>query len=654
MNDPKVKQQIANKIKDASNILVTVSKNPSVDELSAALGLTLLLNKMDKHATAVFSGEVPPAITFLDPEKTFEETTDSLRDFIIALDKEKADHLRYKLEGDLVKIYITPYRTTITSDDLEFSQGDYNVELVIALGVEDKNDLDAALDGHGKILHNATVATATAGEQTSKLGSIDWHESNASSLSEMLVTLYDALKLDKQTLDKSISTAWMTGIVAATERFSNPRTSSKVMTIAAQLMSAGADQQLIATKLEEAAVKEEDTSGPADKDGRTDLAEGKAARLDNTKAAAKEEAPRPDGELVIHHEKNDAALDEAARISEAARLKEAAKAAEQALEKQRELSAEQEEPVVDQEEAEPALSPEPALESASEPLPENTPEAQAEEPKAPASHGPVDYQPPVANPFTKPESETNNPMFGGTLNATSEQAQADKRRELEADKNKVILSHGGYIGSQQGTHNSTVNSASDSQSDTPPAVDVFKDGGPLTSSPVEPPSAPTVAVRDITPPSEALPPAPSEPNLPPAPEPAFPAPVEAPVVQPGSTLADLDSMHRAPKDEALAAVEAALSSAPAPEPAPAPAPPVEVPVIPPIPTPSASPTGMPLPPPPPVPDFGNQGMPPLPPVSNSGLPPERLGDIFAPEQQPTLPQPAAPSDPGQFQIPGQN
>ena len=69
MNDTGAKQQIVDKIKDSSNILVTVSTDPSVDELSAALGLTLLLNKMDKHATAVFSGAVPPAITFLDPQK---------------------------------------------------------------------------------------------------------------------------------------------------------------------------------------------------------------------------------------------------------------------------------------------------------------------------------------------------------------------------------------------------------------------------------------------------------------------------------------------------------------------------------------------------------------------------------------------------------
>ena len=34
------RQQIIDKIKESSNILVTVGQDPSVDELSAALGLT--------------------------------------------------------------------------------------------------------------------------------------------------------------------------------------------------------------------------------------------------------------------------------------------------------------------------------------------------------------------------------------------------------------------------------------------------------------------------------------------------------------------------------------------------------------------------------------------------------------------------------------
>jgi len=253
MDDVKAKQQIVEKIKASTTILVTVSNDPSVDALSAALGLTLILDKLEKHPTAIFSGAIPPAISFLEPEKTFDNTSDSLRDFIIALDKEKADHLRYKVEGDSVKIFITPYKTTITSDDLEFSQGEFNVELVIALGVDNPDHLDGALDDHGKILHDASIITVTAGDQTSTLGGIDWHDGQASSLSEMVAGLAEALKTDKtkSLLDGSIATAFLTGIVAETDRFSNTHTTSRVMTTAAQLMAAGADQQLIASKLEE-------------------------------------------------------------------------------------------------------------------------------------------------------------------------------------------------------------------------------------------------------------------------------------------------------------------------------------------------------------------------------------------------------------------
>lgn len=255
MNDIKIRQQIVDKIKSSTNILVTVSTDPSVDALSAALALTVMLNRLDKHATAVFSGAIPPAISFLEPEATFESTTDSLRDFIIALDKSKADHLRYKVEGDVVKIFITPYRTTISDKDLEFSQGDYNVELVLALGVDNQDHLDSALEAHGRILHDATVATLTAGTQTSSLGSLDWHDDSASSLSEMLMGLVESLATpqdEEPLLDQQTATAILTGIVAETDRFSNPKTSAKVMTVAAQLMAAGADQQLIASKLQDA------------------------------------------------------------------------------------------------------------------------------------------------------------------------------------------------------------------------------------------------------------------------------------------------------------------------------------------------------------------------------------------------------------------
>ncbi|MEO7905188.1 MAG: hypothetical protein ABIR91_05355 [Candidatus Saccharimonadales bacterium] len=710
MNEAGAKQQIVDKIKNNSNILVTVSTDPSVDELSAALGLTVLLNKMGKHATAVFSGQIPAAMQFLDPEKTFENTVDSLRDFIIALDKEKADHLRYKVDGDVVKIFITPYRTTITSDDLDFTQGDYNVELVLALGVMQRDNLDTALTAHGRILHDATVATMSVGGMKSELGSINWREERASSLSEMLVSVIELLSGDKAELDEQIATALLTGIVAATDRFSNRKTSSKVMTIAAQLMAAGANQQLIASKLEaaqeitgpEVTQSSDQSQDQPNRDGLTDLAEGQSTKLDHTQSQSRRSKRKPkkdDGSLTIAHHQPDPtppsmndsdqvsqpeyasvttgvatgmdaaddsghqyqepdvadqlspespqpairpdALDKTTETVTQQRQVEAAEYAEQNLEKQLlttlpkpatpTMSVEdlqndiaQASAGVDQaaqqvyEQHEPAApAPFESLPSVPAPQPESAPPQPAYEPLPAPQQAPL-----TASSGTESWRDNDGPSVGGTLNATAEQAADDKRREERQSRNRTILSHTNteYVGNQAPlTSQSPINSSS-MPSDEPAIADPFAQLQP----PVED-SAPTSRGAPLQPLS-------SEP-----------------------TLADLDQHHRAPltaDDDARAAVEQALGMPPATSDLQQ-----HSPYEPSQPS-FESTSSFDAPPLPPLPDFNT--LPPLPPLPDMNAPqsdpslivePERLEDMFAPAPAAaTAPQP---TDPGQFQIPGQ-
>jgi len=289
--DEQLKSLIA-RVQQAQNVLVTVSSNPNVDQLAAAIGLTLALNKLGKHGTAVFSGEVPNTLEFLRPEETLEKNTDSLRDFIIALDKSKADKLRYKVEDQVVRIFITPYRTSINQDDLDFSQGDFNVDVVVCLGVGEQADLDSAITAHGRILHDATVTTIGT-EGANQLGTINWADPGASSLSEMVLALID--NFDKKLLDSQMATALLTGIVANTDRFRNEKTSPKAMSASAELMAAGANQQLIASELEqELVVAQPPAAAPADEEEGDD-------------EAAEAETPKKEpGTLEIEHEAADA------------------------------------------------------------------------------------------------------------------------------------------------------------------------------------------------------------------------------------------------------------------------------------------------------------------------------------------------------------
>ena len=309
MSKNNAQEQIIAKLKESESILIAVNDNPSVDELSSALALTLAINNSGKHATAVASGEMPDALTFLRPEKTFEHSVDSLRDFIIALNKEKADHLRYKLVGDHVKIFITPYRSVISEKDLEFEQGDFNIDFVLALNVESQDRLDGALAAHGRIFHDASVAILTIGENQTNLNGTHWHAENASSLSELAVQIIESL--GKKNLTQPVATALLTGIVAETDRFSNAKATAEVMSLAAKLISSGADQQLVVSKIREAEEKAGEFA--VQKNAKMEEAfEELSGEKEERKQVSKTEQKR-DGAFVIAHEE---AKDEAEKAED--------------------------------------------------------------------------------------------------------------------------------------------------------------------------------------------------------------------------------------------------------------------------------------------------------------------------------------------------
>ena len=306
MSKNNAQEQIIAKLKESESILIAVNDNPSVDELSSALALTLAINNSGKHATAVSSGKMPDALAFLRPEKTFENSVDSLRDFIIALNKEKADHLRYKLVGDHVKIFITPYRSIISEKDLEFEQGDFNIDFVLALNVESQDRLDGALAAHGRIFHDASVGILTIGENQTNLNGTHWHAENASSLSEISVQIIESL--GKKNLTQPVATALLTGIVAETDRFSNAKATAEAMSLAAKLISSGADQQLVVSKIREAEEKAGEFAVQKNAKMEEALEEISNEKEKSSEKSSSKKEQKRNGAFVIAHEeaKNEA------------------------------------------------------------------------------------------------------------------------------------------------------------------------------------------------------------------------------------------------------------------------------------------------------------------------------------------------------------
>lgn len=597
------RQLVVERIRQSTNILVAVSTNPSVDALAAALGLALMLNKMDKHATAVFSGAIPPAMDFLNPGKTFENSVDSLRDFIISLDKEKADRLRYKVEADVVRIFITPYRTVIGEKDLQFSQGDFNVDLILSLGVEKREDLDKAIVAHGRILHDATVMTLNVDSRQSSLGVVDWHEAGSSSLCEMLVTLAESLQTPGL-VDAQIATALLTGIVAATGRFSNEHTTPRVMTISAQLMAAGANQQLIANNL----VRVRETPQAP---GAGQLVPG----AESVKVAVPTEAPKKDGELDIVHPKPQQPVEPPVVIPTGP----APEPAQQSPEKQgqntgksnRNKNRRQNQQQSPEEELAAALPTAAAATNAFDDL-KNAIESDSKtaeepailkEPKAPGSEGVNgDNEDEDASKEAKGYVVGNSswrgrrlepPALGGTLNATTEQAMDDTIKSEQEERNQKLLTHPDDTEPSKTNRGKTIQPPEQKAESKPEPKPKPEAPAPVISDsePILPPQPEAVAVPEPQPASEPeapvalaptpeVPPAPTpEPAIetpPPAPEPAQPPATSGPTLPPAPVepipIATPTAPEPAPSsapaadgadlDAARLAVDAALNSQP--------------------------------------------------------------------------------------------
>lgn len=241
------KQVVTEKVRSASSILVALGDSPSIDTYCSAIGLVMMLNKAGKQAVAISSSDAPPNLAFLKPEQVLNNDQQGAGDLLIEFDRARADRFTWDKDDKVVKISITPKGEGITAKDIRISQAEFSVDLVIALNVKSKAELESVFKKHGRVLHSAKTVSINSLAKSSVGGPV-WQDEKSSSLSEMVVSMSESIQ--SGIIDQQIATALLTGIMSATNRFSGKNTTPKAMTMSAQLMAAGANQQDIHTNLE--------------------------------------------------------------------------------------------------------------------------------------------------------------------------------------------------------------------------------------------------------------------------------------------------------------------------------------------------------------------------------------------------------------------
>ena len=242
------KQQTSEAIRQADTILVLTGQHPSVDQAVAVMALSALLTKLGKSVTAIISDN-PPASTQMLEVGNVERGLAGPRDFVLKLDVTKAevDKLRYDVTDGKLNIHLTPLRGSFAPSDVTFGYGEFHYDLAIVLGVPTRARIDRIYEQNANSFENIPLVNLDFHRSNENYGAVNLIEPNASSLCEMLVALSESLQAGS--IDAEIATALLMGIMGSTDRFTATHTSPKSLTVAAQMMAAGARQQAVVRAL---------------------------------------------------------------------------------------------------------------------------------------------------------------------------------------------------------------------------------------------------------------------------------------------------------------------------------------------------------------------------------------------------------------------
>lgn len=242
------KQQASEAIRQSEAILIVTGQRPNIDQVSSVVALTLILRKFGKKVTTLITDPIPGSANFI-AQGIVDKSPTGLRDFVVKLDLAHAevDKLKYTVEDGKLNITITPFKGGFSPQDVSFGHGELHYDLVIAMGVASRSKLDRLFEQQPNLLQSTPLLNLDFHRINENYGAINLVDTNAATLSEMLISLAESLQAGL--LDEPIATAMLTGIIASTDRFSAPHTTAKSMTVAAQLMAAGAKQQQIIKSL---------------------------------------------------------------------------------------------------------------------------------------------------------------------------------------------------------------------------------------------------------------------------------------------------------------------------------------------------------------------------------------------------------------------
>jgi len=235
------KQHISKLIDKSSNILVAAPEDINGDALGSTLALTSALKRMGKNAQLITPKELPKKFEFLPKINSLSYGSFQEREFVLSI-KNPDNYINkpyYKKEDGLLHIYLNAKKKILEKDFRLLNSHPF--DLIFTVNSQDFENLGKSFEYNPELFYETTLINIDNHTTNENFGEINLVNITSSSVSEIVMELVDFL--DRNLLDKEISTLILAGLIDATRNFQSSKTTPRTFNNAALLISRGADQQ---------------------------------------------------------------------------------------------------------------------------------------------------------------------------------------------------------------------------------------------------------------------------------------------------------------------------------------------------------------------------------------------------------------------------
>lgn len=232
------------------DILIAFRKEWSIDAVTSALALLRILEKKGKRVHVLSDGfETPKNLAFLPGIDGIHTELRQLQKFVVSLDTTKTalGELSYDTKDGKLHIYLTPKSGRYTHQDISTSHSDFRYDLIITVDTPDYASLHTPFRDHTDFFYGCPVVNIDHDPANEQYGNINLVDVTATSNAEMIYRIFK--EKESHLFDEDIATSLLAGVVSKTRSFKTPNVTPNTLSIASELMAAGARQEEVMRNL---------------------------------------------------------------------------------------------------------------------------------------------------------------------------------------------------------------------------------------------------------------------------------------------------------------------------------------------------------------------------------------------------------------------